>query len=192
MQFFCCLDIFNYSIDGCSKSIPLTHLIWFFGIGDYELRLWISNETCGHTLRLDLMWAFGCDEKEAKRRPVQTSKSNSKCVPFVIMTEEPDTFYDSRFAAEINNRMRVPDRIMVAGENQTRSPTFVGINGPPSSFGRERVEQKVEMLVPDRILVAGGDRHIAAKSTPFEMQVENSVMPPSRHDVIIMPTYLLF
>eukprot|EP00093_Oithona_nana_P009922 09922.XXX_5831_6680_1 [CDS] Oithona nana genome sequencing. len=99
------------------------------------------------------------------------------------MTEEPDTFYDSRFAAEINNRMRVPDRIMVAGENQTRSPTFVGINGPPSSFGRERVEQKVEMLVPDRILVAGGDRHIAAKSTPFEMQVENSVMPPSRHDV---------
>ena len=107
------------------------------------------------------------------------------------MTEEPDTFYDSRFAAEINNRMRVPDRIMVAGENQTRSPTFVGINGPPSSFGRERVEQKVEMLVPDRILVAGGDRHIAAKSTPFEMQVENSVMPPSRHDVIIMPTYLL-
>ena len=130
--------------------------------------------------------------QEAKRRPVQTSKSNnSKCVPFVIMTEEPDTFYDSRYAAEINNRMRVPDRIMVAGENQTRSPTFVGINGPPSSFGRERVEQKVEMLVPDRILVAGGDRHIAAKSTPFEMQVENSVMPPSRHDVIIiMPTFI--
>ena len=103
------------------------------------------------------------------------------------MTEEPDTFYDSRFTAEINNRMRVPDRIMVAGENQTRSPTFVGVNGPTTmNYGRERnerVDQKVEMQVPDRILVAGGDRHIAAKSTPFEMQVENSVMPPTRHDV---------
>jgi len=99
------------------------------------------------------------------------------------MTEEPDTFYDSRFAAEINNRMRVPDRIMVAGENQTRSPTFVGINGPPMSSSRVQDQKVVEMLVPDRILVAGGDRHIAAKSTPFEMQVENSVMPPSRHDI---------
>ena len=104
------------------------------------------------------------------------------------MTEEPDTFYDSRFTAEINNRMRVPDRIMVAGENHTRSPTFVGVNGPASTmnFGRERNDEKVEMQVPDRILVAGGDRHIAAKSTPFEMQVENSVMPPTRHDVSLL------
>jgi len=45
------------------------------------------------------------------------------------MTEEPETIRDSRFTAEISNRMRVPDRIMVAGEAQTRSPGF-GINGP--------------------------------------------------------------
>ena len=103
------------------------------------------------------------------------------------MTEE----LDSRFAEDINKQMRVPDRIFVQGE-QNRSPTFMGINGPPSSTisfgggrGRGGGDNVPEMSVPDRILVAGGDRHIAAKSTPFEMQVENSVIPPSRHDVII-------
>lgn len=97
------------------------------------------------------------------------------------MTEEPEAFRDSRFTAEISNRMRVPDRIMVVGGNQTRSPTFVGVNGPSGvTFGRD---EKVDMKVPDRILVAGGDGHIAAKSTPFEMQVESAVLPPTRHEV---------
>jgi len=107
------------------------------------------------------------------------------------MTEEPEAFRDSRFAAEISNRMRVPDRIMVAGENQNRSPAFVGVNGPPNNsvgaaaagFGGRDPDEKLDMQVPDRILVAGGDQHIAAKSTPFEMQVENTVLPPTRHDI---------
>ena len=103
------------------------------------------------------------------------------------MTEEPEAFRDSRFTAEISNRMRVPDRIMVAGETQTRSPAFVGINGPTGvSYGREsQSNDKFEMQVPERILVAGRDQHINAgkKSTPFEMQVENAVLPPTRLEV---------
>jgi len=102
------------------------------------------------------------------------------------MTEEPEAFRDSRFTAEISNRMRVPDRIMVAGETQTRSPAFVGINGPSGvSYGREsQSNDKFEMQVPERILVAGRDQHVAGnKSTPFEMQVENAVLPPTRLEV---------
>jgi len=98
--------------------------------------------------------------------------------------EEP--VRDPRFTAEISNRMRVPDRIMVAGENQTRSPTFVGVNGPSgmsSNWNQTETTQKFDMKVPDRILVAGGEQHIAAKSTPFEMQVENAVLPPTKDQV---------
>jgi hypothetical protein len=100
------------------------------------------------------------------------------------MTEEVvDTYRDSRFTAEINDRMRVPDRIMVAGGNHMHSPTtFVGVNGHRgASFGRDQYAS--DMKVPDRILVAGGNQHIAEKSTPFEMRVENSVMPPTRDHV---------
>merc|ERR1739848_100128 len=82
--------------------------------------------------------------------------------------------------------MRVPDRIMVAGETQTRSPAFVGINGPTGvSYGREsQSNDKFEMQVPERILVAGRDQHMSGnKSTPFEMQVENAVLPPTRNEV---------
>jgi len=106
------------------------------------------------------------------------------------MTEEPEAFRDSRFTAEISNRMRVPDRIMVAGvDAQTRSPAFTGVNGPTAvaSFSRDRdqMNDKFEMQVPERILVAGRDQHInaAKKSTPFEMQVENAVLPPTRLEV---------
>jgi len=106
------------------------------------------------------------------------------------MTEEPEAFRDSRYMAEISNRMQVPDRIMVAGvEAQTRSPAFTGVNGPTAvPFSREyrdHTNDKFEMQVPERILVAGRDQHInaAKKSTPFEMQVENAVMPPTRLEV---------
>ena len=107
------------------------------------------------------------------------------------MTEEPEAFRDSRFTAEISNRMRVPDRIMVAGvDAQTRSPAFTGVNGPTAvSFSRDRdqMNDKFEMQVPERILVAGRDQHInaAKKSTPFEMQVENAVLPPTRLEVCV-------
>ena len=46
---------------------------------------------------------------------------------------------------------------------------------------------KVLTFFLDRILVAGGEQHIAAKSTPFEMQVENAVLPPTKDQV---STYL--
>ena len=80
--------------------------------------------------------------------------------------------------------MRVPDRIMV-GENQsTRSPTFVGVNGPSGmNYGRDGTNQTFDMKVPDRILVVGGEQHVAAKSTPFEMQIEDKILPPTRDHV---------
>ena len=113
------------------------------------------------------------------------------------MTEEPEAFRDSRFTAEISNRMRVPDRIMVAGvDAQTRSPAFTGVNGPTAvaSFSRDRdqMNDKFEMQVPERILVAGRDQHInaAKKSTPFEMQVENAVLPPTRLEVRVKNNHL--
>merc|ERR1712007_225708 len=70
---------------------------------------------------------------------------------------------------------------------QTHSPAFVGVNGSmPVSFNREREgsNDKFEMQVPERILVAGRDQHMSGnKSTPFEMQVENAVLPPTRNEV---------
>ena len=104
------------------------------------------------------------------------------------MTEDTESVRDPRFTAEISERMRVPDRIMVAGgETQMRSPTFVGVNGPsaPSFSGVRSTSESIRMNVPDRILVAGGNQHIAAKSTPFEMQVENAVLPPTRDHVSV-------
>mgnify|MGYP002042400052 FL=1 len=109
------------------------------------------------------------------------------------MTEEPEAFRDSRFTAEISNRMRVPDRIVFAGETQTHSPAFVGVNGSmPVSFNREREgsNDKFEMQVPERILVAGRDQHMSGnKSTPFEMQVENAVLPPTRNEVCVLTCF---
>lgn len=102
------------------------------------------------------------------------------------MTDSTDAFVDTRFSTEINNRMRVPDRIMVAGDSQTRSPTFMGVNGPPEPRIRSFSKETFDMKVPDRIIVAGGDRHIGAKSTPYEMQLENSVLPPTRDHVIVV------
>ncbi len=104
------------------------------------------------------------------------------------MGEDIDSYRDSRFTAEISERMRVPDRIMVAGGENTKSPTFVGVNGPTvPSFGSttavRNTTDSLSMNVPDRILVAGGNQHIAAKSTPFEMQVENAVLPPTKDHV---------
>merc|ERR1712172_157 len=123
-------------------------------------------------------WQGRLDSTEIK---VQRSKELYK------MTEEPEAFRDSRLTAEISNRMRVPDRIVFAGEAQTHSPAFVGGNGSmPVSFNREREgsNDKFEMQVPERILVAGRDQHMSGnKSTPFEMQVENAVLPPTRNEV---------
>merc|ERR1719312_175859 len=39
------------------------------------------------------------------------------------------------------------------------------------------------MQVPDRILLAGNNAHVAARSTPRELQLENSVVPTSPEHV---------
>ncbi|XP_012251185.2 transport and Golgi organization protein 11 [Athalia rosae] len=87
---------------------------------------------------------------------------------------EADSFYDSNFTLDINNRMRVPKSIRVS-EDFT-DETVSGTNG--SSWHQKLADEKFEMNVPDRILVAGQGQHVATKAPPREIILENSIMPP--------------
>jgi hypothetical protein len=86
---------------------------------------------------------------------------------------ESDFYSDSAYTADISTRMRVPDRLLAHngtsghGEEQEEEPRWT-----------ER-GSVFSMQVPDRILVAGSDQHIHSKSTPRELQLENSVIPPT-------------
>ena len=93
-----------------------------------------------------------------------------------------DAYADARFTAEISNRMRVPDRIQLAGA----SPAGVAASGERPRYndlGMRQRDPRLDMQVPDRILLAGDNSHIASKSTPRELQLENSVLPPTLEHV---------
>ena len=44
-------------------------------------------------------------------------------------------------------------------------------------------DPRLDMQVPDRILLAGGDQHIASRSTPRELQLDNAIFPPTMEQV---------
>jgi len=110
-----------------------------------------------------------------------------------------DAIADSKYAADISRKMQVPDRITVSGggagkESPTRSMlgSFRGGGGGggganggdvASSWSGRDAESAKMMQVPDRILLAGNNAHVAARSTPRELQLENSVMPTSPEHV---------
>jgi len=108
-----------------------------------------------------------------------------------------DAIADSKYAADISRKMQVPDRITVSGgggggskESPTRSMMggFRGGGGnDPSSWSNQAGVRNPEsagmMQVPDRILLAGNNAHVAARSTPRELQLENSVVPTSPEHV---------
>lgn len=106
-----------------------------------------------------------------------------------------DAVAESKYAADISRKMQVPDRITVSGgagkESPTRSMMMGGFRGgggggsdASSWSGRGSEAESAKMMqVPDRILLAGNNAHVAARSTPRELQLENSVMPTSPEHV---------
>jgi hypothetical protein len=59
-----------------------------------------------------------------------------------------DHFYDPNFTADISQKMRVPKRIKVDGENDDQS-------NAGSNWNTVLASEKFDMHVPDRILVVG-------------------------------------
>jgi len=91
---------------------------------------------------------------------------------------DSDFYNDSAYTADISTKMRIPEHLMAHGVH----------NGDSGSVNHDLDLDKTnlhlyDMQVPDRILVAGSDRHIPSKSTPRELQLEHSVMPPTPEHV---------
>jgi len=89
---------------------------------------------------------------------------------------ESDFYNDSAYTADISNKMRVPDRLTAHGAAPVR-------NGEINYTETTNTEHMYGMQVPDRILLNGNDQHFPAKSTPRELQLEHSVLPPTPEHV---------
>jgi len=87
---------------------------------------------------------------------------------------ESEFYSDSAYTADISTKMRVPDKLMAHNGH-----------GEDVDAGHRHAERSsiFNMAVPERILVAGGEQHVYAKSTPRELQLENSVIPPTPEHV---------
>lgn len=99
-----------------------------------------------------------------------------------------DPMESARYMAEISNRMQVPDRIMVSGDEQggaaaAPSPSRAAGEGKYNDLGMRQRDPRIDMQVPDRIMVAGGDAHVQAKATPRELQLDAAVLPPTLEHV---------
>lgn len=81
---------------------------------------------------------------------------------------DSEFYADSAYTADISTKMRIPEHLMAHG-----------VNGDSAHIEKQQDFDLYDMHVPDRILVAGSDRHISSKSTPREIQLEPSVMPPT-------------
>jgi len=92
---------------------------------------------------------------------------------------ESEFYSDSAYTADISKQMRVPDRLMA--HNGNVSPP--GNSAEDQHWNHSTSSSLYNMQVPDRILVAGSDQHIPSKSTPRELQLENSVIPPTPEHV---------
>jgi len=90
---------------------------------------------------------------------------------------DSDFYNNSAYTADISTKMRIPEHLMAHGS----------VNGDSSVNHDVELDKTnlhlYDMQVPDRILVAGSDRHIPSKSTPRELQLEHSVMPPTPEHV---------
>jgi len=90
---------------------------------------------------------------------------------------DSDFYNNSAYTADISTKMRIPEHLMAHGS----------VNGDASVNHDVELDKTnlhlYDMQVPDRILVAGSDRHIPSKSTPRELQLEHSVLPPTPEHV---------
>jgi len=88
---------------------------------------------------------------------------------------DSDFYNDSAYTADISTKMRIPEHLMAHGSTVNGDHHELDMNkGNTHLYG---------MQVPDRILVAGQEQHIPSKSTPRELQLEHSVMPPTPEHV---------
>lgn len=76
------------------------------------------------------------------------SKKESPKQP--TFTGVPDAFYDSDFSLGISKKMRVPDKIRLAGDQAVNM-----LNDPAILAVRNDADTKLMMNVPERICVAG-------------------------------------
>jgi len=89
---------------------------------------------------------------------------------------DSDFYNNSAYTADISTKMRIPEHLMAHGVN--------GDSSVNHDLDLDKTNLHLyDMQVPDRILVAGSDRHIPSKSTPRELQLEHSVMPPTPEHV---------
>jgi len=89
---------------------------------------------------------------------------------------DSEFYSDSAYTADISNRMQVPDRLMAHHQN--------GVEDEPRWSSETNSTFTISsMQVPDRILVAGSDQHVSSKSTPRELQLEASIVPPTPEHV---------
>jgi len=90
---------------------------------------------------------------------------------------ESDFYKDSDYTADISTKMRVPDRLTAHGGVPATSR-----NGDPHIV-EDAGGHMYGMQVPDRILLNGNDQHLPSKSVAREMQLEQSVLPPTPEHV---------
>lgn len=87
---------------------------------------------------------------------------------------DTDFYNDSAYTADISTKMRIPEHLMAHGS----------VNGDSHDLDMEKTNMALyDMQVPDRILLAGSEQHIPSKSTPRELQLEHSVIPPTPEHV---------
>uniref|UniRef100_A0A1A9W3N1 Mff-like domain-containing protein n=1 Tax=Glossina brevipalpis TaxID=37001 RepID=A0A1A9W3N1_9MUSC len=87
---------------------------------------------------------------------------------------DEDIYNEAKFAHEINDKMRVPKRIKATGEFSDDDLLLSNQNGMINSWN---YHEKFDMNVPDRIVVLGHNQHLETRSTPREIQLENSILP---------------
>jgi len=88
---------------------------------------------------------------------------------------DSDFYNDSAYTADISTKMRIPEHLMAHGSK---------VNGDHHELDMDKANTHLYgMQVPDRILVAGQEQTIPSKSTPRELQLEHSVMPPTPEHV---------
>ncbi|XP_037951203.1 transport and Golgi organization protein 11 [Teleopsis dalmanni] len=87
---------------------------------------------------------------------------------------DDDIYNEAKFAHEINDKMRVPKRIKATGEFSDEDLLLSNQNGLINSWN---YHDKIDMSVPDRIVVLGHNEHLETRSTPREIQLENSILP---------------
>jgi len=87
---------------------------------------------------------------------------------------DTDFYNDSAYTADISTKMRIPEHLMAHGS----------VNGDSHDMDMDKTNMALyDMQVPDRILLAGSEQHIPSKSTPREIKLEHSVIPPTPEHV---------